>query len=550
MSNHSTFTSLEVLRNYYPTTSLGGISYPAPVPGGNPLLTNNPDPIWTAAEIAEATGGKWVQGDIRQLAMTGVEYNFTRLREGYLFIPREAEHWDKKPVEVTKKFLLKAQKQGAVAFVVTKIPEGLPKHIPVLLVPNTRKALFDIGRYARRRFQGKVICVTGSVGKTTTKEMIRFLLAQVEPTVGSPRNLNTMPGVAVNFAQTAPDISYAAFEFGVGMPAKTLPKAKMCNPHVAIVTEIYEAHLSFYKTQEKVAEQKALLFDALTAGGTVILNRDANFFELLYKLAKDKGVQNIVTYGSPREADICLSSYQTDPAGSDVEIMVQGRTIRYRLGMPGFHHVRNSMAALAAVMVVGEDIDLAAQNLSSYRLENRTEYYEVERAGGSFTIIDDVYNANPGSVGAGLKLIPLIEHGIRRRRLVVLGQMKNPGEETDRLHRELSIPLMDVGVDKVYTLGEDMLHLRNALPPEMRGLHGKTYEDICDDLLNEVRAGDIVFLKGPAPSPENTKLLVDKLRGIGFPRIPRVVPDLDLPLNPQTWLSGFENNTLVPYMSH
>ena len=514
MSNYSTPTSLTAMNNYYPTTSLGGISYPAPVPGGDPLLTNNPEPIWSAEEIEKATGGKWVQGDISQLSMTGVAFGLDRIREGYFFIPKEAEHWGKKnPVKVTKKFLLRARKKGAVAFAVTKIPEGLPQDIPVLLVSNTRQALFKIGRYARRRFKGKVICVTGSVGKTTTKEMIRFLLAQVEPTVGSPRNLNTMPGIAVNFAQTAPNLSYAVFEFGVGMPTKTLPKAKMCRPHVAIVTEIYEAHLSFYKTLEKVAEQKALLFDALTAGGTVILNRDANFFELLYKLAKDKGVQNIVTYGSPREADICLSSYQTDPAGSDVEIMVQGRTIRYRLGMPGFHHVRNSMAALAAVMVVGEDIDLAAQNLSSYRLENRTEYYEVERAGGSFTIIDDVYNANPGSVGAGLKLIPLIEHGIRRRRLVVLGQMKNPGEETDRLHRELSIPLMDVGVDKVYTLGEDMLHLRNALPPEMRGLHGKTYEDICDDLLNEVRAGDIVFLKGPAPSPENTKLLVDKLRG-------------------------------------
>jgi UDP-N-acetylmuramoyl-tripeptide--D-alanyl-D-alanine ligase len=498
----------------YPTINLNGISYPDP--DGDPMWIDHPQIIWTAHDLAKATGGRWVQGDTSHLTMNGVCYYRSQIRAGDLFIARNPKQWRLSKIKsITKKGIQKAMGQGAVAVILHEIPDGLPEDIPVLLVSDTQQALFDIGYYARRRFTGKTICITGSVGKTTTKEMIRYLLAHVEPTVGSRANFNTISGICLSLAQTAYNMSYGVYEFAVGAPNRTLMKAKICKPNIAIVTEIYEAHLSHYKTIDRLVQQKALLFDGLCPDGTVILNRDSDHYQRLAEIAIEKGVKHIVTYGSAQGSDIFLKKYSMSDIGSDVEIIIDDETLKYYIPVPGFHNIKNSLAALATIKVTNEDLQTAAENLSNFKsVRNRTNYHEVKLKEGNFTIIDDVYNANPGSINAGLKLISLIEGNTGRRKVIVLGQMKKPGDESARLHRELSIPLMNLGVDKVYTLGADMLHLRNALPKELRGSHGEHYEEIADDLANDVRTGDIVFLKGPSPSPQNTKKLVDVLTAL------------------------------------
>jgi UDP-N-acetylmuramoyl-tripeptide--D-alanyl-D-alanine ligase len=474
----------------------------------------NPQPLWLPDEIAKATGGEWISGNVNGLVITGICYRKTEILPGDLYLPRNPKHWARSSLKMpTSSDIKRAFGRGALAIVLHKIPHDLPADIPVLMVKNTRKALYGLANFSRNRFTGKVVGVTGSIGKTSVKEMLRYLLAQVKPTVSSRANFNHDVGVALSLAQTPPAMSYGVFEFGVDTPHLTLLKANMLKPDIAIVTEIYEAHLSHYKTLDKIVEQKSLLFDAVTENGTVILNHDSRYYNMFRENAQNKGVTNILTYGQDESADIQLKSFELNEDGSEVVISIEGNEISYHLSLPGFHNIQNSLAVLGAIKALGEDCRLAADVIYQFKsIKGRTQFYDIKTpGGGSFKIIDDVFNANTGSIKAGLKLISLMAKKGNHRKVAVLGQMKKPGAQTAKLHRELYQPILEEKVDKVYTLGADMLYLREALPKELRGSHGDNYLDIIDDLIRDIRPDDILLLKGPDPSKEKTKNIVAHL---------------------------------------
>jgi UDP-N-acetylmuramoyl-tripeptide--D-alanyl-D-alanine ligase len=492
--------------NRAPGIEKNGVIYPAP--DADPMWLLNPQPLWSPDEIAKATGGEWISGNLDDLVITGVCYRKSEILPGDLYLPRNPKHWAKSSLKMpVAADVERAFTRGAVAIVLHKIPHDLPTDIPVLMVKNTRKALYGLANYSRDRFTGKVVGVTGSAGKTTVKEMLRYLLAQVKPTVSSRANFNHDVGVALSLAQTPPAMSYGVFEFGVDAPHLTRLKANMLRPDIAIVTEIYEAHLSHYKTLDKIVEQKSLLFDAVTENGTVILNQDSHFYNKFRENAENKGIANILTYGQSEGADIQLKSFELKEDGSEVVVSIEGNEIIYHLSLPGFHNIQNSLAVLGAIKTLGEDYRFAADVFKQFKnIKDRTKFYDIKiPGGGSFKIIDDVFNANTGSIKAGLKLLSLMAEKGDHRKVAVLGQMKKPGAQTEKLHSELSQPILEEGVDKVYTLGADMLYLREALPKELRGSHGDNYLDIINDLVSDIRPDDILLLKGPDPSKEKTK---------------------------------------------
>lgn len=461
-------------------------------------------PLWTGKELALATGGIWIGSRGEDVRASGVCYYPRQLQPGDVFITTAPDHW-KKDFADTAPLLKKMRDQGAVAAVVDHLPEDAPQDLPILLVENTRQALNDLGRFARGRLKGKAICVTGSAGKSTTKEMLYFVLGRQGLTTASRKNFNHGDGVPLSIAQTPADAAYGVYEFCVDAPSVTLPKAMIARPDVAIVTTVEHDHLMFYKTLEGVADQKSLLFNGLVPGGTVILNRDNALFDRLLAAAKAKGVRSIMSFGTHAEADVRATAFDMSDDGSRVKALVHGVAVEYQLKQPGRHMIMNSLAVLAAVEAVGGDVVRAAADLGDYAgLAQRVERHRVEVEDGHFDIIDDSFSANPASIRAGLDVLSLQRPGAGGRRLAVLGEIKELGKDSPAIHAALSDSVMAAKVERLFTIGDDMLPMRDKLPKQILGAHCASGVELSTAVAAEIRAGDVILVKGSRRTPENT----------------------------------------------
>ena len=322
--------------------------------------------LWSGVEIEEALNGRWISDCPHGWGATGVCYNANHVIAGDIVFTVDPNKWGAKYKDTTN-MISRLFASGAVAVITDKLGSDLSSKYPICLVKNTRDALDDLGKAARDRFNGKVICVTGSVGKSSTKEGLRHVLSQQAPTVGSRSNFNHGPGVPLSLAQTPPDFSYGIYEFAVDLPRITLRKAKIARPHVAIVTHIQPDHLLYYSSLEAIADQKSLLFDGMVPDGVVVLNRDAPLFGRLINNAKQKGIKRILTFGEALDADIRLVTYELHEDLSYVCASVNGKKLDYIVGVPGRHMVMNSLAILAGVEAVNADSEKAARALASLK---------------------------------------------------------------------------------------------------------------------------------------------------------------------------------------
>lgn len=475
--------------------------------------------LWSADDILQATGGEWISGSGAQVEARGISYYFYHIRRGDLFVMTSPEEWGKGYADTGRK-LSQLAERGVAAAIVSRRPERIPDNLPLLLVENTRQALDALGQFARERFQGKVICVTGTVGKSTVKEGLRFVLGRQAATGFSRKNFNHGPGVSLSLAQTPPGAAYGVFEFAVDKPSVTLRKALIARPHVAIITNIEQHHLDFYATLDELAAQKALLFDGLVPGGTAILNRDNGYYTKLLTLAQEKGVGKIMTFGFHPEADVRATVCELRGDGSRVEANVAGEPVAYRLGQPGKHVIANSLAVLAGVAAVQGDIRRAAADLCDMPLLGKhAEFHRIEVPGGYFELIDDSYSANPASIRAGLEVLRLQSLLTNKRRIAVLGDICNLGKHSAAIHAALARDVIDAGIDKLFTFGEQMRNIRSLLPDAILCAHGATSADLAGRVAAEVRAGDIVLVKcdREAQTSSDAKLIVDALLAKGRP---------------------------------
>jgi UDP-N-acetylmuramoyl-tripeptide--D-alanyl-D-alanine ligase len=481
----------------------------------DPMWSDNPSILWSSEEIAQAVKGRWITGNKNNLHTTGLCYYKNQIRKGDLVITTNQQQWGKK-YSNTFEYISELFKQGAVAVITHQVPDTYLPDQPILLVKNTRQALNDLGCYARKRFMGKVICVTGSVGKTSTKEAIRFILGHFGTTVGSRKNFNHGSGVPLSLAQTHSDVKYGVYEFAVDTPEVTLSKALMIKPNIAIITNIQPAHLKFYKTLDNLAIQKALLFDGLTTDGIVILNHDSLHFEFLRSIAINKGINSIISYGEHPDSDIFLKSVSLYSKGSMVEIVVNKQKITYFIPIPGRHVVQNSLATLAVVKAVNEDLEIAAKTFSSLpAVSGRTQIHKIKLdSGGYFTLIDDVFNASIASMQAGFELTSLMQKYKGGRSLIIIGQMHELGDACEKIHKDLAKLIINLKLDKVFSLGKNMLPMFNTLPQDIRGAYGISAQDIIDNILDEVESGDIIYVKGSNQTKENMHLIIKTLKNL------------------------------------
>ena len=368
---------------------------------------------------------------------------------------------------------------------------------PLLVVADVLEALRNLGHAARARSKAKIIAVTGSVGKTGTKEALRLALSAEGETHASVASYNNHWGVPLSLARCPESAKYAIFEIGMNHAGEITPLTRLVRPHVAIVTTIEPVHLEFFGTLEKIADAKAEIFAGVERGGAAVLNRDNAQYARLHTAAKAAGVDRIVSFGEDSNAEARLLRVSLQPDSSTVEASVLGQHVAYKLGSPGRHVVLNSLAVLAAAALVGADLALAALALANLNpAPGRGVRSRLTVPGGSALLIDESYNANPASMRAAIALLGQAPVGPLGRRIAVLGDMLELGPSGAELHRGLAGAVEAAAIDLVYCSGPLMHTLWEALPSRARGGYAETAAGLEPMVLGAIRAGDAVMVKG------------------------------------------------------
>ena len=395
-------------------------------------------------------------------------------------------------------FVEAALKSGAgLAVVAHDQRQRFSADAPLLVVDDVLEALRELARAARARSHAKVIAVTGSVGKTSTKEGLRLALSADGETHASAASYNNHWGVPLSLARCPASAKYGVFEIGMNHAGEITPLTKLVRPHVAIITAIAPVHLQYFGSLQKIAEAKAEIFCGLEPGGGAVLNRDNRQYAQLAKAAAAAGVARIVSFGEHAKADARLTRHSLHADVSTVQARILGQDVTYKIGAPGKHLVLNSLAVLAAVAVVGADLALAALALTNLRpAAGRGTRITLRVPGGSALLIDESYNANPASMAAAIALLGQAPVGKNGRRVAVLGDMLELGAQGAALHRALIEPIEAAGVDLVFCSGPLMHALWQALPSGVRGGYAETAAALQPAVLAAIRAGDAVMVKG------------------------------------------------------
>jgi UDP-N-acetylmuramoyl-tripeptide--D-alanyl-D-alanine ligase len=395
-------------------------------------------------------------------------------------------------------FVEAALKAGAgLAVVAAERRAQMPKAAPLLMVPDVLEGLRDLARAARARLQAKVIGVTGSVGKTSTKEALRLVLAAQGETHASAASYNNHWGVPLSLARCPAGATFAVFEMGMNHAGEIEPLTRLVRPHAAIVTAIEPVHLEFFPSLDAIADAKAEIFLGLEPGGAAIINRDSPQFARLEKHAKAAGATRVVGFGEHAKADALLVKCALQPDSSTVQARILGSDVTYKIGAPGRHLVLNSLAVLAAAVLAGADLARAAVALAQLApAAGRGTRIALDVLGGQALLIDESYNANPASMRAALALLGQATIGPRGRRIAVLGDMLELGPKGADLHRALAQSVAENAIDLVYCAGPLMNALWQALPTERRGGYAETSAALEPEVLAAVRAGDAVMVKG------------------------------------------------------
>jgi UDP-N-acetylmuramoyl-tripeptide--D-alanyl-D-alanine ligase len=444
-------------------------------------------PLWTASEAAVATGGR----NTRDWSATGVSIDSRTIAAGDLFVALAGPNFD------GHDFVKDALAKGAAVAMVARVPAGVAEAAPLLVVSDTMAALEALGRAARHRTSAQIVGVTGSVGKTGTKEALRRAFERQGATFASVGSLNNQWGVPLSLARMPRETAFGVFEMGMNHAGEIDALSRLVEPHVAVITTVEPVHLGHFPSVEAIAAAKAEIFAGMAPSGAAVLNRDNPFFERLAAAARARGIIRILGFGTHPDAPVKLIDSHLYATASAVTASVMGEIVDYCIAIPGQHWVMNSLAVLGAVKAAGADVGAAAGAMSSLRpLDGRGRRHTIAVGGGTAELIDESYNASPASMRAAFGVLGAMTPPKGGRRVAALGDMLELGEEAARLHAELAQPLIDAEVTLVFTAGPMMRHLYDALPKRMRGGHAATAAALAQTVSRRLRPGDIVSIKG------------------------------------------------------
>jgi len=446
-------------------------------------------PLWTRDEIAAATGARIGAGFVQA---TGASIDTRTLEPGDLYFAIRGDVHD------GHDFVPAALEKGAAAAIVSE--EKAPAFAGsdrLIVVPDVLEAMRRMGRAARARTDARIVAITGSVGKTGTKEAMRLALAGQGATHASVASYNNHWGVPLTLARMPRETTFGVFEIGMNHAYEILPLTGMVRPHVAVITTVEPVHIEFFPSLWGIADAKGEIFSGLEPGGTAVISRDSAYFERMRAHAYASAAGRVITFGEHEAADIRARRIIVKPDHSIVDATIFGQPLTYKIGTAGRHIALNSLSVLAASHALGADIALVALSFAELKPPvGRGERTMLSIGGSEALLVDESYNANPASMRAALANLGAVELARGARRIVVLGDMKELGETGPRLHAELAEAIEADRIDLVFAAGSLMQNLVDALPKAKVAAHMQTSEELVDAVCAAVRPGDAVMVKG------------------------------------------------------
>jgi UDP-N-acetylmuramoyl-tripeptide--D-alanyl-D-alanine ligase len=449
------------------------------------------EPLWQWDELVAAADA-CAEG-APAVAVTGFSIDTRTLKPGDVFVALKAERDG-------HDFVPAAFAAGAAAALVSAGYTRRGRDGALLRVADPLAALAAIGSAARTRSHARIVAVTGSAGKTGTKEMLRLCLSDAGRTHASERSYNNHWGVPLTLARMPASTEYAVFEIGMNHAGEIAPLVRLVRPHATVITTVEPVHLAYFPSVEAIAEAKAEIFSGLVPGGTAVLPHDNPHFALLKAQAAEVGA-NIVSFGYGEAADVRCIQANMDARGSSVIAGVGTQRFPYRVGAPGEHYVKNSLAVLAALQALGADpMRCLPALVQAAAPAGRGARSVLKAEGGSILLIDESYNANPASVRAALAAMATVPRADFPRRVAVLGDMLELGSTAADLHRGLKEAVDAAGIDLVFACGPMMKLLYGDLKSAEQGAWTQSSAELQPTLLDALRAGDVVVIKGSLAS--------------------------------------------------
>ncbi len=443
---------------------------------------------WKAKDVCTATGGacggKWVA--------SSVVIDSRKVVKGALFVALPGEKVD------GHDYVKCAIEAGAVAAIVTRYVDGVDT-MQQVLVPNAEVALQQLGHAARKRSHAKFIGVTGSVGKTGTKEMLAKALAVGGNTYATTGNYNNHLGVPITLANMPLDTQFAVLEMGMNHAGEISMLSDMVKPDLAIITTVDAVHIEYFGGIEGIADAKGEIFDGMARKGVAVLNRDNSQYERLRAKAEKKGLDRVLTFGVHDDAWARLTRYAIEDTGSLVEANLGGTHVAFRIGAIGKHWALTALAVLASVEALGGNIAKAAVALESFcEPKGRGQIRKLAFKTGQLRLIDDTYNASPVSVAGAIEKVAAIRDASPEpvRTVVILGDMLELGEHAHDMHVGLVPSLINNQMDLVFAAGSFMQHLYMALPEAMRGAYAANSRELAPQVVEQLKPHDLVLVKG------------------------------------------------------
>jgi UDP-N-acetylmuramoyl-tripeptide--D-alanyl-D-alanine ligase len=447
--------------------------------------------LWTNQEVLAALG---LPEESLTWSATGVSIDTRTLNPGDLYIAIKGDTHD------GHTFVEEAFNKGAVAAIVnSRINSDQKNH--QIIVADTLQALSQLGKFARQRTKATIIAVTGSVGKTSTKELLRHVLSAAGKTYASPASYNNHWGVPLSLASMPRDAVFGVFEMGMNHRGELAPLATIVRPHIGIITALADAHIGHMQSRQVIAEEKADIFSAAPPPTLGIINQDMAEFDFIKKRLEAFGVSRVIGFGKAQNAAIRLTNYQSKASGLKGIIIAQvaGQSVSYTLPVPGEHLAINSLISLALGEALGLDQQLLIKQLETLpAVKGRGKYHRIAIREGEILLIDDAYNANLTSMQAGLATMAAIPVPSPGRRVVVLGEMLELGDKAIDHHRQLMEEVLSHSVDLVFATGGPVVEsvYNEHIPTDKAGGYAKNADVLTPIVINALSSGDIVFIKG------------------------------------------------------
>lgn len=460
--------------------------------------------LWTSKDVARA-----LNCDIHHdWSATGVSIDSRTIKKGDIFFAILGDNSD------GHLYAQDAINKGAVAVVVSREIPGIEKE-KCILVRDTFIALQDLAKASRARSSATIIGVTGSVGKTGTKELLATAFSALGQTHASVKSYNNHWGVPLSLSSMHSGSDYAIFEMGMNHSGEITKLSRQVRPHISIITTIAPVHIgNFENGIEGIAAAKAEIMEGMEAGSKIILNRDNEWFDYLQRAANRSGI-DVYSFGEHPDSDAVLLECLEASNGTRIKARIQGQDVTYKLQIAGKHVAMNSLSVLMAVKLAGGDIQKSADALFNQEPiigRGKRELIDLGDKNNPITLIDESYNASPISMRAAFKVLALIDPGRGGRRIAFLGDMLELGVDGPAHHRDLALPIKAANVDLVYTSGKLMKNLFDVLPSNQQGAHKETSADLAKIVPDVLVPGDVVMVKGSLGSKMGT--VVEALRAL------------------------------------